>query len=190
MSVGDPLQAIYGWRGASAANLDDFPRDFASQWSATTFGLQISWRNPTRVLEAANRLCEPLRSEHGDAVGVLEPADAAPTGGVDSVYTDTLDEEADAVADWFAERLEAAADLPPSAALLLRERKHQQVYARALERRGIPVHILGIGGLLADPVVAARRPRSADAVVGCVCVRKLLEDGGKLGEPVGPSEVT
>ncbi|WP_344964446.1 UvrD-helicase domain-containing protein [Streptomyces thioluteus] len=27
-AVGDPCQAIYGWRGASVANLDDFPRHF------------------------------------------------------------------------------------------------------------------------------------------------------------------
>ena len=170
MSVGDPLQAIYGWRGASAANLDDFPRDFAQEWSATTFGLQISWRNPTRVLEAANRLCEPLRADSGESVGVLEPADHAPDGVVDAVYLDTLDQEADAVADWFAERLEAADDSPPSAALLLRERKHQQVYARALERRGIPVHILGIGGLLADPVVA-------DLIAGLAVVHRRFANG-------------
>jgi DNA helicase-2/ATP-dependent DNA helicase PcrA len=28
-AVGDPCQAIYGWRGASVANLDDFPDHFA-----------------------------------------------------------------------------------------------------------------------------------------------------------------
>lgn len=28
-AVGDPCQAIYGWRGASVANLDDFPEHFA-----------------------------------------------------------------------------------------------------------------------------------------------------------------
>src|SRR5690606_27402252 len=27
-AVGDPCQAIYGWRGASVANLDDFPEHF------------------------------------------------------------------------------------------------------------------------------------------------------------------
>ena len=27
-AVGDPCQAIYGWRGASVANLDEFPEHF------------------------------------------------------------------------------------------------------------------------------------------------------------------
>ena len=29
-AVGDPLQAIYGWRGASVANIDGFPEHFGS----------------------------------------------------------------------------------------------------------------------------------------------------------------
>ena len=171
MSVGDPLQAIYGWRGASAANLDDFLRDFATTLPAVTFGLQTSWRNPVRVLAAANRLCEPLRGQGRNTVGVLEPAPAAPDGLLDVVYRDTLDDEADAVAQWFGQRLaESSADQPPSAALLLRERKHQQVFAQALERHGIPVHILGIGGLLANPVVA-------DLIVGLAVVHRRFANG-------------
>ncbi len=27
-AVGDPCQAIYGWRGASVANLEEFPEHF------------------------------------------------------------------------------------------------------------------------------------------------------------------
>jgi DNA helicase-2/ATP-dependent DNA helicase PcrA len=184
MSVGDPLQAIYGWRGASAANLDDFPREFAHQWPARTFGLQTSWRNPSRVLAAANALCAPLRTDDLQ-LGELSPAPHAAEGSVDVHYPDTLDDEAEAVAQWFAKRLsggpdpaEGAPSAPgstpapeaPSAALLLRERKHQHVYARALERRGIPVHILGIGGLLGDPLVA-------DLVAGLAIVHRPFANG-------------
>lgn len=181
MSVGDPLQAIYGWRGASAANLDDFPREFARQWPCHTFGLQTSWRNPSRVLTAANALCAPLRRADESVVGELSPAPNAPAGTVDVAYPDTLDDEAEAVAAWFATRLvsdphpgnSAAGNTehePPSAALLLRERKHQHLYARALERKGIPVHILGIGGLLGDPLVA-------DLVVGLAIVHRPFANG-------------
>src|SRR6185312_12265417 len=39
MAVGDPNQSIYGWRGASAANLEAFASQFsASQFSAGQFG--------------------------------------------------------------------------------------------------------------------------------------------------------
>src|SRR5690606_34116220 len=33
MAVGDPNQSIYGWRGASASNLDDFARAFGAEGS-------------------------------------------------------------------------------------------------------------------------------------------------------------
>ena len=171
MSVGDPLQAIYGWRGASAANLHDFARDFAHEVSATTFGLQTSWRNPTRILEAANALCEPLRGPDRNEVGQLTAPDDADTGELDVIYTDTLDQEADALAKWFATRLDGVdSDQAPSAALLLRERKHQHVFARALERAGIPVHILGIGGLLSDALVA-------DLIAGLAVVHRPHANG-------------
>ncbi len=171
MSVGDPLQAIYGWRGASAANLDDFPRDFADRFSAVTFGLQTSWRNPVRVLSAANQLCEPLRDPQAESVGTLEPAPQAAQGVVDVSYQDSVEEEAQAVADWFASRLTTApAQHSPSAALLLRERKHQHVFAQALTQKGIPVHILGIGGLLGNPLVA-------DLIAGLAVVHRRYANG-------------
>lgn len=152
MSVGDPHQAIYGWRGASAGNFADFDRDFRVHLPGGTFGLNTSWRNPTSVLDAANTVAGPLRHSVVHDVGVLSPRPDAPSGVLDLVYSDTVEDEAEAVADWFATKLQS--DSPPSAALLVRHRTHQAVFARALERRGVPVHILGIGGLLADPVVA------------------------------------
>ena len=152
MSVGDPHQAIYGWRGASAGNLADFHRVFAHKLPTETFGLTVSWRNPQTVLDAANTIAQPLRGTHHD-VGVLQPRPDAPQGRCDVVMVETLEEEAEEVAAWFEQGL-SDQETPPSAALLVRSRTHQDVFAQALRRRGIPVHILGIGGLLSDPVVA------------------------------------
>ena len=171
MSVGDPLQAIYGWRGASASNLADFPADFAKTWPVTTFGLQTSWRNPAGVLAVANQLCEPLRTPELE-VGVLQEAPGADPGTVDTAFLDTIVDEADHVAQWFSDTLAAHAgdQTPPDAALLLRERKHQGLFAAALEAKGIPVHILGIGGLLADPLVA-------DLVAGLALSHRPMPNG-------------
>ncbi|HVQ99209.1 MAG TPA: ATP-dependent helicase, partial [Mycobacterium sp.] len=49
-AVGDPIQSIYGWRGASATNLPRFATDFplADGSPAPTLELQTSWRNPPR----------------------------------------------------------------------------------------------------------------------------------------------
>lgn len=154
MAVGDPHQAIYGWRGASAGNLTDFPAQFAPTAGATTFSLAVSWRNSKAVLDAANTLAIPLTSDDPDGVVTLQPKPDVPSGSVHVTVAETLDEEAQAVVAWFGERLRPGMDQSPTAALLLRNRSHQEVFVRALRTQGIPVHVLGIGGLLSDPVVA------------------------------------
>lgn len=153
-AVGDPHQAIYGWRGASAGNLADFPALFAPQNGATTFSLSISWRNSARVLHAANTLALPLTESDPNGVVTLQPRPDVAEGAVDVHIAETLDEEANAVAQWFSHRLPPGDDTPPTAALLLRNRTHQDIFVRALRAHNIPVHVLGVGGLLSDPVVA------------------------------------
>ena len=56
-AVGDPMQSIYGWRGASAANLPRFATDFpiAPGIPAPTLALLTSWRNPPEALALAAR---------------------------------------------------------------------------------------------------------------------------------------
>lgn len=152
MSVGDPNQAIYGWRGASAGNLADFDTAFRKSLPGRTFGLTTSWRNPASVLRAANTIAHPLMEHNRFDVGPLSPAPGAGEGELAVAIAHTVADEAETVAEWFASAL--ASGETPSAALLVRQRTHQQLFASALRRRGIPVHILGIGGLLSDPVVA------------------------------------
>lgn len=152
MAVGDPYQAIYGWRGASSSNLVDIEKSFGSD-PVTTFTLSTSWRNGTEILRGANILSEPLAALPGPDVGVLTPAPDASSHAVDVEVTETLDDEAQRVALWMVERL-AEGHSPPSAAVLVRGRTHQRAFVDALTEHGVPVHVLGIGGLLDDPVVA------------------------------------
>ncbi|MFZ2965010.1 MAG: ATP-dependent DNA helicase, partial [Rhodoglobus sp.] len=146
MAVGDPNQSIYGWRGASASNLDDFGRAFQAR---ARYSLSTSWRNGRRILDAANALVAPLNGRV--AVDRLEPAPTASELPVDLAFPETVTEEADAAADWLQQRLARGT---PSAAMLLRTRKTQGIFLDALRRRGIPFHVLGIGGLLAEPEIA------------------------------------
>ncbi|MEK9599804.1 MAG: ATP-dependent helicase, partial [Pontimonas sp.] len=139
MAVGDPHQAIYGWRGASSSNLTDFVSDFGE---ATTYSLSTSWRNGSRILDAANVIASPLRESSPVEVSTLKPAPKATDYPVEVVYEQTIEEEAQRVAAWFSELL-AEATTPPSAAIVVRARAHQAAFVDALSERGVPVHVLG-----------------------------------------------
>jgi DNA helicase-2/ATP-dependent DNA helicase PcrA len=159
MAVGDPHQSIYGWRGASADNLYAFSRTFSGSGAAETYSLMTSWRNDRGILGIANRVLEPLQRPGLD-VPPLEPRPGAGEGTVTVKYPFTVDEEAAAVADWFAERRAAhdargsgAGSSPHTGAILFRSKRHMQTFAAALAARGIPHRILGLGGLLATPEV-------------------------------------
>lgn len=146
MAVGDPNQSIYGWRGASAANLDQFAGLFGAE---ARFALSTSWRNGTGILDAANLLVSPFRGR-GVEVEELAPSPFATANRVEAVFPETVAEEAAAVADWLAARVDAGT----SAAMLLRARATQPYFLSALRDRGVRFHVLGIGGLLAEPEIA------------------------------------
>lgn len=66
-AVGDPNQSIYGFRGASAGQLFDFPARFpvvdpqtGNRSAAPRKYLSVAWRNSHAALEAANVLVEPF----------------------------------------------------------------------------------------------------------------------------------
>ncbi len=165
MAVGDPHQAIYGWRGASAANLAQFPTWFDA---TAKFDLSISWRNGVEILKAANRLIEPLVADSPVTVQTLEPRDHADAEPVELLYPDTVADEARQVAQWFRALLDDRGEWtqptaddpagteprPPSAALLLRARSTLDHFIKAFENEGVRYHVLGVGGLLAEPVIA------------------------------------
>jgi len=158
MAVGDPNQSIYGWRGASAANLREFRPRFRRRdgEAAARFTLATSWRNGTRILDAANTLVGASSGE-GAEVPTLVSRPGASGFDVDSVYPETVVEEAAEVAAWLRDRLTEAkrsSGAPASAALLLRARKTQRHFLEAMRAAGVPYHVLGVGGLLAEPEIA------------------------------------
>ncbi|WFR68389.1 ATP-dependent DNA helicase [Curtobacterium flaccumfaciens] len=163
MAVGDPHQSIYGFRGASAANLARFPRDFGDDEGVRpeTFALSTSWRNAVDVLAGANAVVDPLSAASEVDVERLVPRPGAEAGTVHAVFPETLPEEADAVARWFATR--RGADPTGSMALLLRSRKDLAAFTAALGEHRVPFHVLGTGGLL-------QRPEIVDLVA---CLRVL-----------------
>ena len=151
MAVGDPNQSIYGWRGASASNLDEFARAFDA--GDARFALSTSWRNGHHILAAANAVVAPFASQAKVRVEKLEASPVASNLPVDFVFLESVIDEADAAAKWLKQRL-TFRGTPPSAAMLFRTRKMQGFFLEAMRQHDIPFHVLGIGGLLAEPEIA------------------------------------
>ena len=170
-AVGDPCQSIYGWRGASAGNLRRFAADFPAQdGPAATALLSTSFRNTGRVLDAAAALQEGLRAAAPEVPRLVAPPGRAQRGAVTCALLETSADEARWVADRVAELLSLPPGLAPDGgrwpdgrtgpvrpsdvAVLCRKRAQFPVLRSALEARGIPVEVVGLGGLLTVPEVA------------------------------------
>ncbi|MFP5068607.1 ATP-dependent helicase [Pseudonocardia nantongensis] len=189
-AVGDPCQSIYGWRGASAGNLTRFRTDFPAAGGdpAPVHGLLTSFRNPAEVLVLANRVSEPLRSAPGTVrVGELRPLETAGPGDVRAALLADVGAEIDWVADGVAERWHRILDergAPPTAAVLVRRRGDMDALAAALRDRGVPVEVVGLGGLLSTPevrdLVSALRVVT-DPLAGPAAVRLLTGPRWRLG---------
>ena len=158
-AVGDPMQAIYSWRGATAANLAAFNEDFpaADGSPAPKKQLTTSWRNPPEVLELANRVSDNLLGKGPErAVAALSPRPDAEQGEVVLGFFEHDHEEIDFVADNLAAQYEHARlhSEPFTAAVLVRANRTSPEIAEALEARGVPYEIVGLAGLLDVPEVA------------------------------------
>lgn len=184
MAVGDPHQSIYGWRGASAGNLGAFPAEFGARRGSIR-PLSTSWRNGTAILDAANAIAAPLTAESAIPVHRLEPSPVASEHAVEAAHLETLEEEADHVARWFADRIaEAPPGEPPSAAMLLRARRTLPEFLAAMRRHGVRYHVLGVGGLLQEPEVAdlvSALRVVHDAQAGAELVRLLAGGMWRIG---------
>ncbi|MEU5573147.1 ATP-dependent DNA helicase [Streptomyces coeruleorubidus] len=167
-AVGDPCQAIYGWRGASVANLDDFPEHFphADGRPATRQALSENRRSGGRLLDLANDLAEPLRALHA-GVEALRPAPGAERDGmVRCALLPTHAEEIDWAADSVA-HLVRTGTAPGEIAVLCRTATDFAEIQGALVARDIPVEVVGLSGLL-------HLPEIADLVAVC----EVLQDPG------------
>jgi len=192
-AVGDPHQAIYGWRGASAGALDTFHQRFnltgTTRLASGTppadatpvLDLSTSWRNDSTILEVANAVSEPLRSgvvQDGDPMGehiAVAPLRARSvsfgleSGAVHGAFLQDPVEEARTVAAFLAERWSPGAEM----AVLCRTRTQMEPIAAELEAAGLPYTIVGLGGMLYVPEVAdvralltaASDPERGDRVV-------------------------
>lgn len=155
-AVGDPNQAIYGWRGASVSNILGFAEDFpaAAGGAVPSYPLTINRRSDRRILEVANRLAEPLHA----AFAQVRPLQVAPRAGDGVVRAAVHETYAEELA-WLpgeVHKVYAALEDPAWSRIgvLVRDNAHAADVFDALTGQEIPVEIVGLQGLLRLPEVA------------------------------------
>ncbi|MGC0312691.1 ATP-dependent DNA helicase [Kitasatospora acidiphila] len=179
-AVGDPCQAIYGWRGASVANLDDFPAHFpaADGTPAARYALSENRRSGGRLLAFANELAADLRELH-QGVAALRPAPGAEQDGFARVaLLPTHAEEIDWLADSIAHLVRTGTP-PGSVAVLCRSAASFPDIHAALVARQVPVEVVGLGGLLQLPEVA-------DLVAVCEVLQDPTANAALVRLLIGP----
>ncbi len=176
-AVGDPFQAIYGWRGAAASNILQFADEFKTSQGQRSrrFALTVNRRSGQTILDVANVLSRPLRARTDSvlagppdaAPGLLAPTDgdsaglgllqAPPSVGPGQVRAATFDTWPEEVT-WICDTILAVRDEGPArhwadiAVLTRRNADISSLYAE-LTARDVPVEIVGLGGLLHLPEV-------------------------------------
>lgn len=163
-AVGDPCQAIYGWRGASVDNIESFPEHFpkADGTRARRYSLAENRRSGPAVLHVANEIATDLRAEH-EAALPLVPADQAAAASVDVALFETIDQEVDYLAHAIrdthlaAEKVHAGGGERASIAVLCTTGADIRRIDSALVKLGVPTQVTGAAALLADPAVADLR---------------------------------
>lgn len=160
-AVGDPCQAIYGWRGAAAANIITFAEEFrrADGSPARRYALTVNRRSGQTILDAANALAAPLRADEelrwdGIDIDLVAP-EGTPPGDIAVATFDTWPDEI----AWVVDRIVAAhgsgrAPRWADIAVLARRNAHIRPLYAALAARDVPVEIVGLDGLLQVPEVA------------------------------------
>ncbi len=174
-AVGDPNQAIYGWRSASSETLDTFSKSFNSD--ATRFSLLTTWRNDQAILGLANVMIDQIALDNANLAPIagLTPSTTAPAksaiaklaaradaqnGEVICGIYETQMQEAQAIAEYFAKywhdpaRINLPEDKRSTFAVLVRARSQIDAIQSALRDKDIPTDVLGVGGLVHIPEVA------------------------------------
>lgn len=172
IAVGDPQQAIYGWRGASSASLSGFLDRFETPATdehparpVLQRTLSTSWRNDQAILDVANRIAAPLReASRGVEIPELGGRPGAGEGAVEVTECADQESEARSIAEWIIRRRAQAAPgtaedppQPPTAAVLVRTRGQIPAIVQALDAAGVEAEVVGLGGLVHRPEVADTR---------------------------------
>jgi superfamily I DNA/RNA helicase len=152
--VGDPRQAIYGWRAARPDSLRLFP--YLPDRAHLDHALQQNYRSTPAICTLANLALHRSEFAVEAPLEAARPADgdmrARGEAEVALHLVPRIEDEATLVASEMA-RLIAQGAAPTTIALLLRQRTHLPVFAAALEAAGVPYTVGGGSGFFRQPAV-------------------------------------
>ena len=159
-AVGDPCQAIYGFRGASVDNIDSFREHFlvlreGVKSDPVSYSLTSSRRSGPAILAVANAISGQLRQRHLD-IGALVAG--SPERGPGKVQC-ALFETADAEKAWMVQEIvrlggERGTKVKwGDIAILAATGRDLVELDTALRAQGIPTQLHGAAGLLRQPAV-------------------------------------
>jgi len=187
-AVGDPAQAIYGWRGASSDNMAYFREHFptstgpADGTTGPVFGLRTSRRCHPDVLAIANRVAQPFYDDFKQLEPLTAPDGDPGTAEVTVARYLTVSEEFDMLVDQVVEaRLR---DPDEEIAILLRRGAEMARLTTALRARGVDAEVVGLAGLLSLPHVVdvvSLLELTADATANPAMLRLLAGERFRIG---------
>ncbi len=170
-AVGDPLQAIYGWRGAAASNILTLRGEFPAARRPARDRLRPDRQPAQRAHhpgpgQRAQRAAagpasnpggvggSPPGIQHRPGVGRLEAPAEAPAGEIRAATFETWGEEVGWIGDQVvAVRAAGLATRWADIAVLTRRNADIAPLYGELTARDVPVEIVGLGGLLHLPEV-------------------------------------
>lgn len=130
--VGDPKQAIYGWRGATAESVAVFRSDHPDALEVT---LRTNYRSTAEICSVCSTIVAPVAGEDANLV----PASDAPGDPVRLV----LDADAGSEAARVAAEIERRGAPWAERAVLYRTNAQSLMIEQDLRRRGVPYEIIG-----------------------------------------------
>lgn len=149
-AVGDPCQAIYGWRGASVANIEQFPDHFRGPGKTPRYPLSVNRRSGARILDVANVIATDLRAVHES----IEELRAFEERGDGEVRCGLFITEADEVA-WLVDDIvqRGGPGRWSDVAILASTRKALAGVDQELRAAGVPTQRADAAELLEQPVI-------------------------------------